>query len=227
MATISVLTVTKRSGWEELAKASLRAQTYRDFEWIVVAEDYFMYVPGASTYQAPPQIRVSNLNRSLNEGLRHCNGKLVMFYQDFIELEPNTLQKLHNDYLETGGFITTATINPDGKKDARYLGVDTLRPCIPEEWEANVALAPLDALKELGGFDESYDKGWSWDNVNLAERAALLGYKFFLDETIQPKLHFHEKEPDLNPSLIANGEYHAKVMREIQEGTRPLKVNYL
>ena len=36
---ISVLTVSKRRGWEKLAKESLDNQTYKNFEWIIVTED--------------------------------------------------------------------------------------------------------------------------------------------------------------------------------------------
>lgn len=131
------------------------------------------------------------------------------------------------DAQETNGFVTTATINPDGNHDARYLETDLLRECPPDQWEANVAIAPMKAIYELGGFDESYDDGWSWDNVNLAERAAMLGYKFYIDERIKPQLLFHPKEPDLDPTIILNGGYHERRMAEIRAGEYPLKLPYV
>lgn len=220
---VSVLTVTKRTGWEHIAQKSLESQTYKDFEWIVVSEEKLdiPYVP------APPKTRHSNLSASNNEGLRNCKGDYVMFYQDFIELEPDCIEKLVRVAEETGGFVATACIDPDGNMDGRYTGVDTVRECIPAEWETNTALAPMKAIKELGGFDEEYDDGWAWDNVNLADRAAMLGYKFYLDETNKPKLHFHVKEPEADPSLIMNGNLHEMKMRLIQVGREPLKVPYL
>lgn len=219
MEKVSVLTVSKRTGWEKGALECLRDQTFRDFKWVVVAEK-----PLKVKYiTAPPKTRVSNLNASLNKGLKFCKGEFVVFYQDFIELEEDTIEKLV-ELADDKTFVTTLTKNPKGTpEDPRYLGVDCPRPCTPEEWEANVAIAPMEAIRELGGFDEEYDDGWSWDNVNLAERAAMLGYKFVLDESNRPQLLYHEKETTIEP----NGERHAQVMRDIQEGKRPLKCDYL
>ena len=36
---ISVLTVTKRTGWEDIAIQSLKRQKFKDFEWVVVSEE--------------------------------------------------------------------------------------------------------------------------------------------------------------------------------------------
>jgi hypothetical protein len=80
-------------------------------------------------------------------------------------------------------------------------------------------------LRELGGFDEAYDWGWSWDNVNVAERAAMLGAKFICDESNRPTLYPHEMSS--HETLPKNGERHAKTMRDIREGQKPLKLPYL
>lgn len=217
---LSILTVTRRIGWEGIAINSLADQTYSQGEWIVVSENPLGR--GVPYIKAPPKKRKSNLNASLNEGLRHCTGEFVIFYQDFIALEEDCFEKLMA-LVDKKTFVTTLTVNPDGKLDARYTGADCPRPCTPGEWEANVAIAPMKAIKELGGFDEEYDNGWSWDNVNLAERAAMLGYEFILDETNNPKLYTHDK----SEVKELNGEFHAQKMRSIKEGKSPLKLNYL
>lgn len=231
MSEATILTVTKRTGWWKDQLKSYNSQTFKP-RWIIVAE------PGirprssniakvADIIKSPPKIRHSNLNASLNEGLRHIYTDYVIFWQDFIDLPKDSIAQLVRSAKETGGFVTTATINPDGQHDARYLGVDTIRPCMPEEWEANVAIAPMKALEELGGFDETYDDGWSWDNVSVAERAAMLGYEFFIDERIKPQLLYHPKEPDLDSTLRINGEYHAKRMQEIRDRIVPIQLPYL
>lgn len=189
---------------------------------MMVFDDFTLMV----TYlAAPPKTQVSNLNASLNKGLRFCQTDYVIFYQDFIVLQRNCFADLLD--MATGlkgAFVGTVTKNPPGEReDPRYLGVDCLRPAIPAEWEANVAIAPMEALYKLGGFDEDYDRGWSWDNVNVAERAAMLGYEFYVDEGNRPQLLSHEKETTIPP----NGEFHATRMREIVLGTRPLKLDYL
>ncbi len=228
---ISILTVTKRNGWFDLAVKSLKNQTYKDFEWIIVYEPNvevqstdeiknYKWVP------APPKKAHSNLSASNNEGLRNCTGDYVLFYQDFIELEPDTLEKLVAN-IDDETLITTATINPDGNKDQRYTGIDTLREIKPAEWEENVGMAPMKVLKELGGYDEGYDEGWAWNNVNVAERAELLGCTFLIDESINPRLEFHIKEPDADKTLELNYLRHEMTMREIAIGKKPLKLDYL
>jgi len=233
MPKVAVLTVSKRSDWEKTAVKSLNRQTYQQFKWIVVTEGQALDIgvitsPGTLCLKAPNKGRVSNLNASLNEGLRHClDADYVIFYQDFIDLPPDCFQKLIDVAEQTGMFVTTATINHDGTMDGRYTGTDEVHPCEPSHWEANVAIAPMKAIKELGGFDEEYDNGWSWDNVNLAERARMLGYKFCIDESNKPQLLYHPKEPDINPGLKPNGDLHAKVMEEIRAGIKPIRLNYL
>lgn len=235
---IDCLTVTKRTGWYDIARDSILRQN-TDVHWVIVDEstklqdehqtmEFFGdedYVLMTTFLSAPPKTRLSNLNASLNKGLRFCQTELVIFYQDFIILQNHCFEDLID--LSTGmgyAFVGTVTKNPpDSIEDPRYLGVDCVRPCTPDEWEANVAIAPMAVIQELGGFDEEYDNGWSWDNVNVAERAAMLGHKFFLDEANRPQLLNHPKEKDMPP----NGEFHVQRMREIQDGKRPISVSYL
>lgn len=233
---ISILTVSKRRGWEHTAEKCLKEQTYQDFEWVVVTEDAYSH----SCLQGWGSTRVthipapkkkkgnfSNLSASNNAGLRLCKGDYVVFYQDFIELEPDCLEKLVS-LADPKTFVTTLTRNPDGdEEDPRYTWQDEVRTCWPEEWEENVGMAPMAILRELGGYDEAYDKGWAWNNCNVAQRAEMLGCRFLLDETNRPQLIFHKKEPDLNPDMPLNGELHEKTMQAIRDGKYPLRLNYL
>jgi hypothetical protein len=216
MKTFSVLMVTKRRGWRTCLERNIIGQTIACNNVIIVEEGV----------NAPKKTRKSNLNASLNAGLKQVKTEFVIFYQDFIDLNPNCFAKLL-ELADEETFVTTCTKNPAGKiEDPRYLGVDGPRPCMPEEWEANVGIAPMKAVIELGGFDEEYDDGWSWDNVNLAERAAMLGYKFILDESNRPQLLPHppaHKDGELEP----NGEFHVKRMQEIRDGKRSIRCNYL
>ncbi len=208
----TVLTVSRRKHWYWTARANIAFQTIKPEGWVVIQEGR----------NAPKKTRQSNLNASLNAGLRKITTDYIIFYQDFIDLQPDCFEKLLS--LATANtFVTTATINADGNKDGRYLGLDCPRPCRPEEWEANVAIAPMAVIRELGGFDEEYDDGWSWDNVNLAERAEILGCNFILDETNNPRLLPHDR----SEIKELNGEFHAQRMREIRAGDRPLRLNYL
>lgn len=236
MKTFSVLTVSKRTGWFDNAWSTVRKQTSRKFDkWVVVQEGLptpagangvlrYMGSRPVYTIAAPSKTRASNLNASLNEGLKCINTDYVIFYQDFIELQPDCFEKLLA-LAEPDTFVTTCTPNYDGSNDSRYTGSNDVHECPPRHWEANVAIAPMKIIRELGGFDEEYDNGWAWDNVNLAHRAFLLGCKFLIDETNRPKLYPHELGD--HHTLESNADRHEQTMRNIMHGKRPLRLNYL
>lgn len=237
MNKLTVLTVTKRGSWAKFAIESLKSQTYQDFDWVIVYEYGCLTKEDVQALdksnihitlvQAPEKKRASNLSASNNAGLRLIKSKYVMFYQDLILLEPDCIEKMMK-LAKPDLFITTLTMNPDGQEeDPRYTWQDCVRECTPQEWEENVALAPMKAIKELGGYDEEYDNGWAWNNCNVAERADMLGYRFILDETNRPQLLNHVKEPVLHPEIPANGDYHDKNMEDIRAGRKTLKLAYL
>lgn len=219
----SVLTVSKRTGWEKLADWSIRKQTEQPELWVVVAEDA-LRVKDALVVLAPKRSRLSNLNASLNEGLRHIDSDYVIFYQDFIELQEDCFEKLLN-LADEKTFVTTCTPNYDGSDDGRYTGVDGPRPCRPEEWEANIAIAPMGMIRDLGGFWTEMDWGWSWDNVDLAKRAAMLGARFIIDESNRPKLYPHEMSS--HNTLEPNGARCDKHIADIRAGRLPINVGCL
>lgn len=226
MKSFSVLTVSKRTGWEKMARASIKKQIVKPNKWIVVSElaERLTAFDGLIKIQAPETTRLSNLNASLNMGLHFIDTQYVIFYQDFIELPEDCFEKLLA-LATPNTFVTTCTPNYDGSDDGRYTGADCPRSCMPEEWETNVALCPMRIIRDLGGFDEEYDWGWSWDNVNIAQRAAMLGAKFILDESNRPRLYPHEMSS--HETLPLNAERHGRTMMDIRTGKRPIKNTYL
>ena len=222
MKTFSVLTVSKRMGWEYEAQHSINRQTVKPDKWVIVPEtslSMYRYEEWIEIVGAPKKKRASNLNASLNEGLRHITSDYVIFYQDFIDLRPDCFEKLLN-LATPNTFVTTCTPNYGGSDDGRYLGVDRPRPCQPQEWEANVAIAPMEVIRKLGGFDERLDDGWSWDNVLLAEKAYMLGCKFIIDESNRPKLLPHELTS--KKKLELNGQRCVDILNRIRSGKEPL-----
>lgn len=236
----TVLTVSKRTGWAKIAVKSLATQTIKPSKWIIVTEDKealhkelnksglgnpLPWGISIDVRQAPKQTKLSNLNASLNEGLRHIYmEKYVIFYQDFIELKEDCFEKLL-ELADKRTWVTTCTPNYDGSNDSRYTGVDLPRPCRPEEWEANVSIAPMGMVRELGGFDERLDNGWSWDNALLARKAAILGAKFICDESNRPKLYPHEMSS--HETLPKNGLLCERIIRDIRSGKEPLNCGCL
>lgn len=169
---ISVLTPTIRPAGLEIVRKGLMAQTFQDFEWLV-------------------EIGYGNhdLNAAYNRMLRRAKGELVVSVQDFIKFPPDYLQKWWNAYQEYQDTFMTA---PVGKVDnLEYSGAirwdwrayrmndtDTVRECDWRCWEIDSGAAPLNILKEIGGFDEAIDGHWSSDNVNVGCRAHIAGYTF-------------------------------------------------
>lgn len=226
MHSFDCLTVTKRQGWEQGAWDTIRKQTVLPGKWIVIYEEpiklpHFKWI---EIEKAPEKVRASNLNASLNAGLRKVTADYVIFYQDFIDLPRDCFEKLIS-LADERTFVTTATINDDGSNDARYTGQDVVRKIRPEQWEANVSIAPMKMLKALGGFEERLDEGWAWDNVHLAQRAAMLGCRFLIDETNRPQLLPHEQTSKLK--LTINDHRCAESIAKIRLGEAPLKCDYL
>lgn len=104
-------------------------------------------------------------------------------------------------------------------------------PCMPPDWEANWAMCPRSLITDIGGWDESFDmKGHAWDNVSIAERAFMLGYEPYLDQTNESFSIRHEdffvhelKQED--PQPIA--QWHFERLKQIREGKMPVKLPYL
>lgn len=169
---ISVLTPSIRPLGLDIVRTSLLKQTFTDFEWLTEI--------GLGKH---------DLNAAYNRMLRRARGKLVVSLQDYILVRPDFLQKWWDAYLENPGSFMTA---PVGKVDdlnystkpvwdwRAYRNDETknIRECNWDCWEIDNGAASLDALKDIGGFDEALDGHWSADNVNVACRAQLAGYSF-------------------------------------------------
>jgi len=48
-------------------------------------------------------------------------------------------------------------------------------------FEMNFACIPREAIEAIGGWDEDFDRGWHWENVDLGLRLNKAGYKTYLD----------------------------------------------
>lgn len=59
--------------------------------------------------------------------------------------------------------------------------------------EADLASAPLKAFYDIGGYDESFCDGWSWDNVEVGYRAKAAGYNFRCDNAVSGVAIDHDK----------------------------------
>lgn len=170
---ISVITPTIRPEGLRVVQQSLERQTLQDFEWLVEVG-----VPG----------RGHDLNAAFNRMLRRAKGELAVFYQDYIKIMDQGLERFWSAYQDRPRTFFTAPVGKvndleytdQAKWDWRafHPSKDVYEQCKWDGWEIDWACAPIAALKEIGGFDEELDQYWSCDNVNTGFRAELAGYEF-------------------------------------------------
>lgn len=192
----------------------------------------------------------TNLAHADNEGFRACNGELIVCLQDYIWIPPNALNKYWCAYQQFGDCLITGVghqygnpnknsiTNPKGSitvfgepykkkpevvvwKDPRMFG-DSWRECSPVEWEMNWCAIPRKVIYGLGGMDERYDfEGFAWDNVNIAERAVMLGYKCYIDQTNECMAMNHDDwwPNPLKTVRLSPEKYHHEVIAKMRRTT--------
>lgn len=174
---ISVLTPSIRPEFLDITQECLEQQTFTDFEWLV---DVGLRNKG---FQLPAD---------LNKLLKRAKGERVVMLQDCICIEPDTLgriDKLSNDFWtfpvgQVMNFKEEPAWDWRKHKDGKIT---------PNLWEADFASAPLKAFYDIGGYDEAFCDGWSWENVEVAWRAAAAGYEFYSEPTITGVALSHDK----------------------------------
>lgn len=169
---ISVITPTIRPESLSIMRDCLKAQTFKEFEWLVdinITGDH-------------------DLNAAFNRLIKRSTGELVVFYEDYTRIPPDALQKwwdaykLHPDTCFTGplGKVKEWGDKPNWDWRAHQITkeIQNFVLCRWDTCELDWGAIPRKILVEIGGFDEELDKYWSCDNVNLGCRAELAGYKF-------------------------------------------------
>lgn len=177
---ISVLTPSIRPEYLDITYKCLKAQTFKDFEWLVeidLPSDKFL------------------LPKALNKMLARAKGEIIVMLQDCIDIPQGFLQHVVDTY--NGDFVTYAI----GKvKNKDFMGPVEFdwrngesRKIDPWEWEADLASAPKKAFFDIGGYDEEFCNGWSWDNVEVGHRANAAGYRFRCDNRVYGLAVDHDK----------------------------------
>jgi glycosyltransferase involved in cell wall biosynthesis len=108
---VSVITTTYRHGGIDIAYASLRKQTYQDFEWILLDPLYEKRKNEVKAYvrdiklkhlpeipcQRPQLTSVPyHINCASNQAVRAASGDYLLFYQDYIWLSAAAIEKMVN-----------------------------------------------------------------------------------------------------------------------------------
>lgn len=104
-------------------------------------------------------------------------------------------------------------------------------PCMPNDIEFNYCAIPMQAFIDIGGCDESYDYvGHAWDNCSVAQRAFIVGYEPYIDQSNESKSIRHDDFFDTKVKVHdwqAIATYHNKKMEDIKNGKIPLRYSYL
>lgn len=211
MPKVTIIVPTARFGGLDIIHDNVMRQTYRDFECIVVDELKRSHLPQDKCFtiiDAPEKDPKMywNLDKSLNHAIRLAKGEVIVLLNDYIWIPDDALErliKLHEDdrpCLVTGvghQYVAPPADDPKGLysvwnpfpgrpsgdkifTDPRVKGKGVYI-CTPVEWEGNWACFAKEIWEKIGGFDEEFDAGWGYDNVNFAERAQLAGFNTFLD----------------------------------------------
>lgn len=195
---ISVITPTIRPDGLMMVQQCLQQQGFQDFEWL--------------TEIGFPE--KSDLNAALNRMVRRARGELLVFYQDFIFVEKDCLQNFWNAYQENKKGFFTGCLNGDWRKDAVGKKLQFT------DWEIDLGACSKEAMFKIGGFDETLDEFWGFDNVNAGLRADMAGYEIY---AIANK-GGSAGHPPAPMKKNRNPQYHNRRLDEIRQG---LKINYL
>jgi hypothetical protein len=164
---ISVITPSIRPTGLNVLQNCLAEQTFTDFEWLVEV--------GLK--------KEHDLNKSFNKMIQRAQGELLVFYQDYIKIGPDGLQKFWDAYQDNKNDFITAPVGKvsdfnftDAKWDWRYYSKG--KPITWDKWEIDWGACSKEAMFKIGGFDEYLDNFWSCDNLNAGCRADIDGYTF-------------------------------------------------
>lgn len=172
---ISIITPSIRPRGLEMVQECLKRQTFTDFEWLV--EIGLGLKP--------------DLNQAMNKMLRRATGEIVVSWQDYIKAPDNALEVIASLPRQ---FITYPVGKTLDWKNVKWDWRENVTKSIePHQWEADFASFPLQALKDIGGYDEDFDRGWSSDNVIVAERASQRGYTFSCYSDLKCVAYDHDK----------------------------------
>lgn len=235
---ITVVTPSVRKENLEIIDKCLKRQTYKDFEWLVGSPEDYGY---GVWVEDPPKKKDDfyNLNKSWNRMFNVAEGELIVSIQDGIWFPPDMLEKFWNHYIAdpkacVGAighqYSDVTNGKPEGLvwQDPRTrTDQGSFHEVYPNDLEFSVCSFPRQAVLDAGGIDEEYDKYAAISEKELAVRMNALGYKQYLDQSIEYRAIKHPRLNDKwEEAYQAGCKVYQKHLQEIFAGKR-LKLNYL
>lgn len=209
MVKVTVVQCTKRKEAHfEWALQSLRRQTYKDFEYIIVDGLYdgrkdqvkklimdmnvdfpVLYLPDKPTRWRGGRPALCN---GRNTGLMFARGDYIVFHDDNCRLCQDWLEKhvkwLNQGYLVAGNWLAYQDTDSDGKGIVGVFGWEHRSKMVKEPkivgggwlYGGNFSF-PLKTAIDINGFDEICDGEMGQDDVDMGIRAERKGYKIMYD----------------------------------------------
>jgi hypothetical protein len=227
---ISIVTPSVRKEGLLLNKQSLQRQTLSDFEWIVISP--FKYEEADIWIPDPPKREGDfySLCKAYNAGFKAAKGELIVSYQDQIEMEPTTLERFWTHYQANPKACIGAIghqyengiqVWADPRQTDRY---GSFYECNPIDIEFTLASLPRQAIYDVGGFDEEWDKYAATGEKEMLLRIDKAGYPTYLDQSILYKAEHHPRlTKDWDERYKLGSVYYQECVSAIINGERPIK----
>lgn len=226
MVKLTVGLITKRTEPHiDWALQSLKSQTFKDFEYIIV--DGYYNRPGRKEYIQKlindldvkfPVLHILD-KASRWKGQRPCianarntvllftNGQYVVHADDCCKMRPNWLERhykwLSEGKLCAGSWIGCQSTGPNGECNEGIYGPEQRLKMVSGPGEVNNLWLYggnfsyiVDAALQINGFDEIYDGEIGLEDMDFGERLARKGYKTIFDPQCLVEYHMQTHNYD-------------------------------
>lgn len=223
----------------EIVGKCLNRQTHQDFEWLVVSPEYYQSKWNFDySWIRDPKKKDGDfysLNKSWNAAFKEAEGELIVSIVDGLWFPPDTLEKLWTHYQNNPKACVTCIGNQydqmeNGKPEHMVWRDPRIRADFgafyevsPREFELCIASLSLQAIKDVGGIDEEFDKYAALSEKEMCYRMDKVGYTFFIDQTIEYRAIKHDRiggSEKWDQAYFKGCEYFDTCLKEISAGTR-------
>jgi len=230
---ISIVTPSIRKGGLDIVKQCLDRQTFREWEWIVITP----YKYKKATWIPEPKKRPGdyyNLNKAWNLGWAKASGELILSIVDLIWFPPDTLERfwIHYKFGPKRALVGAIGHQYDklvkGKPEHKVwedprarTDFGTFYEIKPIDLELCLASIPRQAILDVGGIDEEFDKYAALSEKEMCIRMDKLGYTFWLDQTLEYRAIQHPRlSKEWDEKYQAGIGYFNQCLEELVSGKR-------
>ncbi len=197
---ITVLTPTYNLQYRDVQLDALEKQTFKDFEWIIIDDYSDKPIKASfPIIHEFPQIPVPYcaISSVMNDGLVKAKGKYVFFMNDYVVPDAECLDRHWETQERLSGCLLSGSslsdnpppecfcdgnlVNPDYRvglfatKAFKWTGLgnglfEIPRAGIQNWWAGRNDRAPLTALLDCTGFDETFYGRWGGQNADRTAR---------------------------------------------------------